>query len=1010
MDEEFYDVINHEYEENIESTQGENTKIKKGHVIFEKVNHSDRAAKFKVLSDGEVAEYVNIALEYFNNRCALSGERFEKFKGKIDRKISTNLSAEHVVALCQGGHDIIPNLVPSVLQYNISKNGYYLLDWWKKQKDINGKQIYSPYRLLKLINFMIKSLEARKFSTGKDINNYKKVIMSPNEIDEFLTQVEENDKLENDNNKKKIFSETITATTLDENNKKILTQIPTIEGNIPSHSTQIKERNQVDERVMMDIFLTDAVKIIEEQLPNEEEIHSRLREKLASVIGEIPFEVSVRNIILQELKNIGIEDNKYSIANELLNNSDILEKTKKSDLGEQRVKNNINSYLQDGLKKLDILGVDKNTKLQLFSRQPSLIYDMEKMGDVASAIKKYKMYISKDIDVDLLIKPYVLNILDIKEWMNENKTSKPPRSQNKNKNGNDAVPKEEAILGMNLRTIRTKLLNTYNELESEQQKNEFKKLHPEFEIIRAIVEEIDKNNIPILLRNMIEIQEWMKENQTTRPPRNQNSNKTVPDIEAKLATNLNYIKQNLIKPYKKLKSEENREKYKKQHPELEEVMSRLEHIEKNNIPIKEKQTYYINMLKIKRWMEENNTTKPPRPQYKDKKNNKTVPEEEAQLGQNLSAIRQNLIKPYLKLKTEDEKNKFRMRYPEVEDVIIMVKEIDDNNLPIYLKNLIEIKEWMEERNTNCPPRAQNPKKTVPEEEAKLGIKLSNIRQDILKPYKEAKTKQEKEIIRKKYPYIDKAIKILDEIGQNKVPINKKNLYYEKALEIKRWMEENQTTKPPRTQNKDKNGKNTVPELEAKLGSNLRCIRRRLINPYLQIENEQEKEKFRKQHYKIDETIKIIDEIDRNNIPIKEEQIYYINMLEIRKWMEINKTLRPPRKYWKDRNGNRVVPEEEADLGAKLGYIIQDLIKPYKKLESKEEKEEYKRKHPELEDVMAMIDEIDRNNPIKKKVKSIIVNQKNNGFLAENYDIEEEFKQTIKQVEQSKENENGERYD
>lgn len=1008
MDEEFYDVINHEYEENIESTQGENTKIKKGHVIFEKVNHSDRAAKFKVLSDGEVAEYVNIALEYFNNRCALSGERFEKFKGKIDRKISTNLSAEHVVALCQGGHDIIPNLVPSVLQYNISKNGYYILDWWKKQKDINGKQIYSPYRLLKLINFMIKSLEARKFSLGKDIKNYKKAIMSPNEIDEFLTQIEENDKLENDNNKKKIFSETITATTLDENNKKILTQIPTIEGNIPSHSTQIKERNQVDERVMMDIFLTDAVKIIEEQLPNEVEIHSRLSEKLASVIGEIPFEVSVRNIILQELKNIGIEDNKYSIANELLNNSDILEKTKKSDFGEQSIKNNINSYLQDGLKKLDILGVDKNTKLQLFSKQPSLIYDMEKMEDVASAIKKYKMYISKDIDVDLLIKPYVLNILEIKEWMNENKTSKPPRSQNKNKNGNDAVPKEEANLGMNLRTIRTKLLNTYNELESEQQKNEYKKLHPEFEIIRAIVEEIDKNNIPILLRNMIEIQEWMKENQTTRPPRNQNSNKTVPDIEAKLATNLSYIKQNLIKPYKKLKSEEDKEKYKKQHPELEEVMSRLECIERNNIPIKEKQTYYINMLKIKRWMEENNTTKPPRPQYKDKKNNKTVPEEEAQLGQNLSAIRQNLIKPYLKLKTEDEKKKFRMRYPEVEDVIIMVKEIDDNNLPIYLKNLIEIKEWMEERHTNCPPRAQNPKKTVPEEEAKLGIKLSNIRQDILKPYKEAKTKQEKEIIRKKYPYIDKAIKMLDEIGQNKVPINKKTLYYEKALEIKRWMEENQTTKPPRTQNKDRNGKNTVPELEAKLGSNLRSIRRRLINPYLQIENEQEKEEFRKQHYKIDETIKIIDEIDRNNIPIKEEQIYYINMLEIRKWMEINKTLRPPRKYWKDRNGNRVVPEEEADLGAKLVYIIQDLIKPYKKLESKEEKEEYKRKHPELEDVMSMIDEIDRNNPIKKKVKSIIVNQKNNGFLAENYDIEEEFKQTIKQVEQSKENDNGER--
>lgn len=173
MDEEYDDVINDEYEETIESIQGENTRTKKGYVIFENVNHSDRAAKFKVLSDGEVAEYVNVALEYFNNRCALSGERFEKFKGKIDRKIGTNLSAEHVVALCQGGHDIVPNLVPSVLQYNISKNGYYLLDWWGKQKDVNGKPIFSPYRLLKLVNFMIKSIEAREFSQGKDIKKMR---------------------------------------------------------------------------------------------------------------------------------------------------------------------------------------------------------------------------------------------------------------------------------------------------------------------------------------------------------------------------------------------------------------------------------------------------------------------------------------------------------------------------------------------------------------------------------------------------------------------------------------------------------------------------------------------------------------------------------------------------------------------------------------------------------------------------------------------------------------------
>lgn len=468
----------------------------------------------------------------------------------------------------------------------------------------------------------------------------------------------------------------------------------------------------------------------------------------------------------------------------------------------------------------------------------------------------------------------------------------------------------------------------------------------------------------------MEIQQWMKESQTTNPPRNQNSSKSVPEREAKLGANLNYIKQNLIKPYQKIKSEEEKKEYKKQHPEVEEIMLILEEIDRNNIPIKEEQTYYINILEIKKWMEKNDTTNPPRPQYKDKHNNKTVPEEEAKLGAKLSAIRQNLIKPYIKLKTEDEKNKFKKKHPEVEDIIAIVKEIDDNKLPIYLKNAIEIKKWMEERNTTKPPRTQNPRKTVPEEEARLGRKLSNIRQDLIKPYKEAKSKEDKEKLRKKYPYIENVIKILDEIGQNNVPIKKELVYYKNVLEIKKWMEERNTTKPPRIQQKDKNGNKTVPEQEAKLGSNLRSIRRRLINPYQEIRNEQEREKFIKQHYKIEEIIKIIDEIDRN--------------------------------------GNRVVSEEEAKLGAKLGYIMQDLIKPYRMLKSREEKETYKRKHPELEDVMAMIEEIDRNNPTKNKVKSTIVSQKNNGTLGENYEVEKEFEKTIRQVEQNIDKEDGER--
>ena len=173
--EELEEVIEYEdeyYEENFIEEQEElsdNDQVEqdsKGQVKFKSVNHHKRAEANEVESDGETATYANYALEYFGYRCALSGEKFVVFDNAVEReenaKLTTNLSAEHIVALTTGGNDIIPNIVPTVLQYNVQKNGYYILDWWPKARDINGNSIYSPERLLKLVNYMLKSLQARK--------------------------------------------------------------------------------------------------------------------------------------------------------------------------------------------------------------------------------------------------------------------------------------------------------------------------------------------------------------------------------------------------------------------------------------------------------------------------------------------------------------------------------------------------------------------------------------------------------------------------------------------------------------------------------------------------------------------------------------------------------------------------------------------------------------------------------------------------------------------------------
>lgn len=53
---------------------------KKNNIVkFKQVNHSERADKFGRISDGETSKFLNVALEYFNYRCALTGERFVKF-------------------------------------------------------------------------------------------------------------------------------------------------------------------------------------------------------------------------------------------------------------------------------------------------------------------------------------------------------------------------------------------------------------------------------------------------------------------------------------------------------------------------------------------------------------------------------------------------------------------------------------------------------------------------------------------------------------------------------------------------------------------------------------------------------------------------------------------------------------------------------------------------------------------------------------------------------------------
>lgn len=95
----------------------------------------------------------------------LCQEKFVAFDNAVERegnaKLTTNLSAEHIVALTTGGNDIIPNIVPTVLQYNVQKWILYIR-LVAKSKRYKWKFNIQSRKIIETCKLYVKSLQARK--------------------------------------------------------------------------------------------------------------------------------------------------------------------------------------------------------------------------------------------------------------------------------------------------------------------------------------------------------------------------------------------------------------------------------------------------------------------------------------------------------------------------------------------------------------------------------------------------------------------------------------------------------------------------------------------------------------------------------------------------------------------------------------------------------------------------------------------------------------------------------
>lgn len=255
-----------------------------------------------------------------------------------------------------------------------------------------------------------------------------------------------------------------------------------------------------------------------------------------------------------------------------------------------------------------------------------------------------------------------------------------------------------------------------------------------------------------------------------------------------------------------------------------------------------KSKYLENIRKIKEWMKQNKTTKPPTASAKNT--------EERKLGQMISNIRQNVIKPFNLLNTDEERTEFLKKHKGAEEVIEIVNWIDTNNVPVKLQQAREIKRWMEERDTKKPPRIKGTE--VSQEEKRLGRALDAIRQYMIKPYKSLKNEEERRKFEEKYPEIIEILEIINLIDmKNNVSIN-----LEHARKIKEWMENNNTKIPPSSIAED--------ETEKRLGQALSRIRKNLIKPLRILRTKEEREEFIKRHPDINEIMEIVEKIDEND--------------------------------------------------------------------------------------------------------------------------------------------------
>lgn len=116
----------------------------------------------------------------------------------------------------------------------------------------------------------------------------------------------------------------------------------------------------------------------------------------------------------------------------------------------------------------------------------------------------------KEIDGSIKGTKFLENAKGIKDWIDKSGDTKLPSETSEDM--------EESYWGLKLHSIRSKFIKPYMDLETEEAKEEYRRKSPQIEEVIKIIEQIDRNVVPINLRNARAIKEWIEKSGDTKKP------------------------------------------------------------------------------------------------------------------------------------------------------------------------------------------------------------------------------------------------------------------------------------------------------------------------------------------------------------------------------------------------------------------------------------------------------------------------------------------------------------